>query len=88
MILLAALAIIMLVLAILMCLQESKKRKINFWLALLICILVSPVFGYFIISSFGLRNPRGCTWCGNQYNEAVFCGICGKDADGNTATPA
>lgn len=80
-----ALIVVMLVLAVLMCLQERKKRKVNFWIALFICILLTPVLGYFIISSFALRNPRGCAWCGNVDNEAAFCGICGKDVNGNTA---
>ena len=65
-----------------MCYQESKNRKINFFLALLICIVTTPLIGYFIISSFGLRNPKGCNWCGNTKNEAVFCGICGKNDEG------
>ena len=53
------------VLTTLMCRQESQKKKINFWLALLICFAVTPIFGYFIVSSFPLRNPIGCKWCGN-----------------------
>ncbi len=71
-----------LVLAILMCRQESKIRKINFWVALLICFLTTPIFGYFIISSFALRNPIGCKWCGNAENEVEFCGVCGKNDEG------
>ncbi|MDI1234346.1 MAG: hypothetical protein PSX81_08695 [bacterium] len=73
-----------LVLAILMCRQESKIRKINFWVALLICFLTTPIFGYFIISSFALRNPIGCQWCGNSENEVEFCGVCGKNTEGIT----
>jgi hypothetical protein len=66
-----------------MCWQESKKRKINFFLALAICLLVTPFLGYFIISSFALRRAAGCIWCGNAYNEAEYCGMCGKNAEGN-----
>ncbi len=65
-----------------MCLQESKKRKINFISALFICILLTPFFGYFIISGRPLRNPKGCKWCGNEENEAEFCGICNKNESG------
>lgn len=75
-------ALIVLVLTILMCLQESKKRKITFWKAFIICLLISPFFGYFIITNHGLRNPAGCKWCGNEKNEAEFCGICGKNVEG------
>lgn len=76
------LGIVFLVLTILMCIQESKKRKIHFLVALLICIVLSPLLGYFIISSFALRETRGCKWCGNTDNEAEFCGLCGKNEDG------
>lgn len=74
--------LLLLLLAVLMCVQESKKRKINFFVALLICILVTPLFGYFIILAFPLRNPRGCQWCGNTKNEAEYCGVCGKNIQG------
>lgn len=74
--------IILSLLVLLMCYQESKKRKINFFIAILICILVSPLFGYFIISNFKLRNQLGCDWCGNKYNEAEFCGLCNKNKAG------
>ena len=57
-----------------MCIQESKKRKINFFLAL----VISPLFGYFIILNRPLRNNKGCVHCGNTCNEAEFCGLCGK----------
>lgn len=69
-------------LVVLMCYQESKKRKINFFVALLICILVTPLFGYFIITNFKLRNPLGCNWCGNKYNEVEYCGVCNKNIAG------
>lgn len=77
-----ALIIILLVLTVLMCLQESKKRKIELLPAILICVLLSPFIGYFIISNRPLRNPKGCLHCGNEYNEVEFCGICGKNVAG------
>jgi hypothetical protein len=76
--------IVFLVLTVLMCRQESQKKKINFWLALLICFAATPIFGYFIVSSFPLRNPIGCKWCGNAENEVEFCGICGKNEEGKS----
>ncbi len=71
-----------LALTILMCLQESKKRKINFLVALLLCIILTPLIGYLIISGRPLRNPKGCKWCSNEKNEAEYCGICGKNENG------
>lgn len=46
------------ILPILMCFQESKRRKISFLSAILLCIFLSPVFGYFIIISRPLRNSE------------------------------
>lgn len=77
---------VLLGLTILMCIQESKKRKINFFLALLICLVITPLFGYFIISSRPLRNNKGCIHCGNTHNEAEFCGLCGKNELGELKT--
>lgn len=75
--------IIVATLTILMCWQESRKRNISFITALVLCLLLTPVIGYIIISMRPRRNAIGCKWCGNTENEAVFCGICGKDWDGN-----
>lgn len=75
--------IIFFALTLLMCWQESRKRKIHFLVALLICFLASPLLGYFIILSFGMRNPPGCNWCGNKLNEAEYCGLCGKNEAGD-----
>ncbi len=72
------------IIAILMCRQESKNRKINFFIALLICLIITPFFGYFVISNFALRNPKGCKWCNNSENEAEYCGICKKNDAGLT----
>jgi len=66
-----------------MCHQESRLRKISFAAAFLLCILLSPFIAYFVISTFALRNPPGCDHCGNSKNEAEFCGLCGKNREGN-----
>lgn len=70
--------------AIMMCHQESQKRKINFYLALLICVVATPLFGYYIISGMALRNPQGCKWCGNAENESEYCGLCHLNEAGKT----
>lgn len=67
-----------------MCRQESKKRKIHFIIALVLCFLLTPLIGYFIIISRPLRNSLGCKNCGNKYNEAEFCGLCKKNSEGFT----
>lgn len=74
----------LLLLTILMCWQESRKRKINFFVAMLICFATSPLLGYFIISGFPLKGSKGCQWCGNTDNEVEFCGVCGKNEAGLT----
>ncbi len=71
-------------LTVLMCYQESKNRKISFVGALLLCIIATPLIGYFIISNFRSRNPKGCKWCGNERNEVEFCGVCKKNIEGVT----
>lgn len=76
--------IIFLFLTVMMCYQESRRRKVSFIAALAICIVLSPIIGYFILYTFPVRNPRGCPWCGNAANEAEFCGLCGKNAEGLT----
>lgn len=73
---------VLLTITILMCLQESKKRKINFFVALFLCLITTPLFGYFIVSGRPLRNPKGCKWCGNEKNETEYCGVCGKNENG------
>ena len=68
------------VIAFLFAWHEGRKRTIGFIPALLITFLV-PLFGIFIVESFRLKTA-GCKWCGNKYNEAAYCGICGKNEAG------
>ena len=72
-------------LAILMCLQESRRRKISFIAALLLSIFITPFFAYFIIGLLPLRNAKGCKWCDNTANEAEYCGLCGKNDAGEVS---
>jgi hypothetical protein len=73
---------VLMTLTILMCLQESKKRKIGFIPALALCIVLTPLFGYFVILSRPLRSARGCEYCGNSKNEVEYCAVCGKNVEG------
>lgn len=66
------------ILTVLMCYQESRKRKISFLTALIYSLLLTPIISYIIILNRPLRNARGCEWCGNAKNEAEICGKCGK----------
>lgn len=60
----------------------GRQRRIGFFWSLIVCLVTSPLFGFFIVSSSGLKNAKGCGWCGNTYNEAEFCGLCGKNEEG------
>jgi hypothetical protein len=64
--------------------KEGSKKRIGFTGALLIMIILTPFFGYFIIESLANKNAKGCKWCGNKRNEAEYCGLCGKNDEGIT----
>jgi len=64
------------------CIQEGKKREIGVAKSIMACVFLTPVIGYFIIKSSLKLDTKGCTWCGNKYNEAEYCGICKKDEQG------
>lgn len=57
----------------------GRERRMGFTLSFLVCLVTSPLFGFFIVSSSGLKHAKGCNHCGNSYNEAEFCGLCGKN---------
>lgn len=77
---LALIGVVYYVIAFLFARHISRKRAIGFIPAILIAFLI-PLFGIFILESFRLRSG-GCKWCGNKYNEAAYCGICGKNEAG------
>lgn len=60
----------------------GRYKTIGFWMTFLLCIIVSPFIGYLVAEGGGMKNPRGCKWCGNKYNEVEFCGLCGKNEQG------
>jgi hypothetical protein len=73
---------IYILLSLMMCIQESRRKRINFYLALLLCIFITPFFAYLVMGMLPARYPRGCSWCGNALNEAEYCGLCGKNEKG------
>jgi len=77
-------AIILGILTVLMCIQESAKRKISFSVALLYCMALTPILGYIIILHRPLRNPLSCESCGSELNEASYCQTCEKSGVLNT----
>ena len=60
----------------------GKHKTLGFWKTFLLCLIISPFMGYFIAESSRQINARGCNWCGNKYNEAEYCGLCGKNDKG------
>ena len=68
------------VIAFLFAWHEGRRRTIGFLPALIIAWLI-PLFGIFIVENSRLRTA-GCKWCDNKYNEAEYCGLCGKNGAG------
>jgi len=60
----------------------GRHRKIGFWGSLLFSIILTPFIGFIITIASAVKNPVGCTWCGNEDNEVEYCGLCGKNRDG------
>lgn len=79
-------AIFWITISILYAYHEGSKRKPGFIGCLFIMLVFTPFFGYFIIESFSQKNAKGCTWCGNKYNEAEYCGLCKKNETGEIKT--
>lgn len=62
----------------------GKNKKVGFWGTFLWSLLLTPFLGLFIALGSAQKNPIGCPYCGNEENEAAFCGLCGKNQDGLT----
>ncbi len=62
----------------------GRHKKIGFLNTFLLCLFTTPFIGYLIAEGGGRSNAKGCKWCGNKENEAEFCGLCGKNDDGET----
>ena len=78
--------IILWILTVLMCRQESAKRKISFSVALLYCRVLTPILGYIIILHRPLRHPLSCETCGSELNEAGYCQTCKSHKSGLSAS--
>jgi hypothetical protein len=61
----------------------GRTRKMGFTMSLILCLLFSPFIGFLITMGGAVANPKGCKWCGNKYNEAEYCGLCGKNEQGD-----
>ena len=61
----------------------GRHRKIGFWLSLVVSVVTTPFIGFLITSGSRLKNAPGCNWCGNAENEAEYCGLCGKNINGD-----
>lgn len=60
----------------------GKNRRIGFWKTFLLGLVLSPLITIFIAMNSGRLNALGCLHCGNDQNEAEFCGLCGKNYHG------
>jgi hypothetical protein len=65
--------------AFMFCWTEGKKSVIGFWGSLVACIILTPLGGVLLVWLLPKKNRPGCLHCGNKYNEAEYCGICGKN---------
>lgn len=81
MIIIYTLGVVYYAIALMYTIREGSKRSIGFaGVALLVFLL--PLIGIFIVESFPNTKAKGCSWCGNNYNEAAYCGLCGKNEAG------
>jgi hypothetical protein len=63
------------------CYQRGKQKKAGPIAVVLIMIFCTPFVGYWIVEAMP-NHKRPCKWCNNKYNEAEYCGICGKNEAG------
>ena len=61
----------------------GRHKKIGFAKTFILCVIFTPFIGYLIAEGSALKHPRGCAWCGNTENEAEYCGLCGKNENGD-----
>jgi hypothetical protein len=78
------LLIVFVILCLLYLYHVARFKKCGFIGGLLLFIITTPLFGYFIVEILPLKKPHGCCWCGNHRNEAEHCGLCGKNEKGET----
>jgi 4-amino-4-deoxy-L-arabinose transferase-like glycosyltransferase len=61
--------------------NEGRKKKTGFIGSLLLVFLL-PFAGFWVVEIVSRKKAKGCEWCGNKYNEAEYCGLCGKNEAG------
>jgi hypothetical protein len=76
------LALLYLGISYLIAAKIGKQKALGFWKTFLLCLVISPFFGYLIAENGRSIYARGCRWCKNDYNEAAYCGLCGKNDEG------
>ncbi len=59
---------------------EGRKKATGFLGTFLIVFFI-PFIGFWIVELLSNQKAKGCKWCGNKYNEAEYCGVCGKNED-------
>ena len=67
---------------VLYCIQKGRQKKVGLVPVILLMIFATPFIGYFIVEALP-NHKTPCQWCGNLANEAEYCGLCGKNKDGN-----
>ncbi|MES2849257.1 MAG: hypothetical protein V4685_09380 [Bacteroidota bacterium] len=60
---------------------EGSKKATGF-IGTLLLVLLLPFISYWIVESLSNKKAKGCAWCGNKYNEAAYCGLCGRNEAG------
>ncbi len=73
------------ILSVLYSWHEGRKKATGF-IGTLLLILLIPFIGYWIVELLSNKKAKGCNWCGNKYNEAEYCGLCGKNEIGEIRT--
>ena len=64
------------------CMTEGRRSRLGLLGSIIACILISPLGAVLLVWLLPMKNPIGCPYCDNKYNEAEYCGICGKNAAG------
>lgn len=61
----------------------GKGRKTGYFGALVICLIISPLIGYWIVKGFFTKTTYKCKWCNHViYEAASSCPKCLKNDAG------
>ncbi len=75
--------ILFIILSFLYLYNVARFKKCGFIGGLLIFIFTTPFFGYFIVEMLPMKHQKKCNWCGNKNMETEYCGVCGKNENGD-----